>query len=438
MHGEDAVEDRLLRRVAGTWLAIGVLLLLAGAWLVLREPLSLVLPPVALALVVTYLLNPPVTAMRRRGVPRPLGAILAYLASGAMLAGLVLLVGPVLLEQGRGLLERLPEILVATEGGINRLVARAGLPATARVDLQGAGIVEAVRGAFTESGAQALDLLRGVGGVVGWVFHLALTLVLGPIIAFYALADLPRIRSGVGRLVPPGGRGELLEVSQRIGRLVGAYFRGQLLVATFVGTATAVGLLLVGLPFWALVGVVAGVFNLVPLVGPFAGGVLGVLVALTVGGGPTQALLVVLVMVAVQQVDNHVITPVVVSRSVAVHPITVVLALLVAGSIGGIPLLFVAIPVTAALKLVLLQVLVTRVPAMQHLAGEARDLPDPPARATLGALALELRRAFDRVRGQGVEGDRAGPPGGSAGDGAGADGGTGREPEDSRSPAQVD
>ena len=240
-----------------------------------------------------------------------------------------------------------------------------------------------------------LALLRGAGSVVSWVVHLALAITLGPILAFYALSDLDRLAGGAARLLPPRGRDEVVEVSSRIGRIVGAYFRGQLLVALFVGTATSLGLWLVGLPFWAVVGIATGVFNLVPLVGPTLGGVIGVLVAVTVGGGIQQALLVVVVMVAVQQVDNHLITPLVVGRSVSIHPITVIIALVVAGSLGGIPLMFVAIPAAATLKLVLLHIAVTRLPSMAHLADE---LPDgsTPRRGTVGGLAQELRAAFER------------------------------------------
>lgn len=406
------MDDGVMRRLAGVWTLIGLLLLAWAALHLLREPLALVVPPLGLAAVVVYLCNPLVAGLHRLRVPRPVGTILTYLLVAAALTLVGVLAGPVLVEQSRGLAERLPDIAAATETSVNAQLARFGLPGNLRLDLEGAGIAEAVRGVVNGDGDEVLGLLRGAGTVVGWVAHLALTLVLGPILAFYALADLPRISRGIERLVPPGRRGEVVDVFRRITRLVGAYFRGQLLVATFVGTATVIGLWLVGLPFWALVGIVTGVFNLVPLVGPTAGGAIGVLVALTVGDGLEQALLVLVVMVAVQQVDNHLITPVVVSRSVSVHPITVILALVVAGSLGGIPLMFVAIPAVAALKLVVVHVLVTRVPAMQHLAGEAGELPDLQGN-TLGALALELRRAWERRTGGGTPDPDAdaGPPG---------------------------
>ena len=433
----DGRSEALVRAALRVWTLIGALVLLTAAWWVLRAPLELVVPPLVIAAVVVYLLNPAVTGLQRAGVTRPLGTLLAYVV--AIGAGWVLLalLGPLLVDQVRGLIDELPTIGAGIQTAVNDQLARFGLPADVRLDLQPEALADDAREILSTNQEQVLGLLRGAGSVVTWVFHLAIALTVGPIIAFYALSDLPRLRDGVRRLLPPDRRPEVVEVSTRITGIVGRYFRGQLLVATFVGAATAIGLALVGLPFWAVVGVTTGIVNVIPLVGPTAGAVFGVLIALTVGDGVQQALLVVLVMVAVQQVDNHLITPVVVSRSVAVHPITVILALIVAGSLGGIPAMVVAIPAVAVCKLVLLHVVVTRVPSMAHLTDDQDDAEVGRLRpGAVTDLAKELRRSFERrlaatgvaqrgptdeelgARGQHPTADAVGTPGGTAGDGA--------------------
>ncbi len=391
----DGQQDRLARWALRTWLAIGLLVLVGMLWWLLRDPLGLVLPPVAIAAVLVYVLNPAVSALSRRGLPRALGALVAYLVAGGLVWSVFAVVGPLLVEQARGLIAELPAIGAALQSAVNEQLTRVGVPPSEQLDLETTEVATAIQDWLAANRDEVFALLRGAGSVVSWVAHLALALALGPILAFYALSDLDRLSTGAARLLPPDTRGEVVEVSSRIGGIVGAYFRGQLLVALFVGTATATGLWLVGLPFWAVVGIATGIFNLVPLVGPTVGGLIGVTVALTVGGGVQQALLVVVVMVAVQQIDNHVITPLVVGRSVSIHPITVIIALVVAGSIGGIPLMFVAIPAAATLKLVVLHVAVTRLPSMAHLADE---LPDgaAPRRGTVTGLAQELRVAFER------------------------------------------
>ena len=413
----DGQQDRLARWALRVWLAIGLLVLGGLLWWFLHEPLGLVLPPVAIAVVLVYVLNPTVTGLSRRGVPRALATLVAYVGAGVVLWGALSVVGPLLVEQAQGLVAELPAIGASLQATVNEQLTRLGVPASQQLDLEGTEVAVAIQDWIATNRDEVMAVLRGAGSVVGWVVHLALALTLGPILAFYALSDLDRLAGGAARLLPPDTRAEVVEVTSRIGGIVGAYFRGQLLVALFVGTATATGLWAIGLPFWAVVGIATGVFNLVPLVGPTLGGVIGVLVALTIGGGLQQALLVVLVMVAVQQIDNHAITPLVVGRSVSIHPITVIIALVVAGSIGGIPLMFVAIPAAATLKLVLLHLAVTRLPSMAHLGDE---LPDGsmPRRGTVTGLAQELRASFERrlaaaqastpLRGRGDE--APGPP----------------------------
>lgn len=391
----DGQHDRLVRWALRLWVAIGVVVLVGIFWWFFRAPLGLVLPPVAIAAVLVYLLNPAVSALARRGLPRALATLIAYLVAGGVLWTALAVVGPILVEQARDLVAELPAIGASLQASVNEQLARFGVPRSQQLDLDTSQVAISVQAWFASNRDEVLAVARGAGSVVGWVVHLAVAVTLGPILAFYALSDLDRLSGGAVRLLSPATRGEVIEVGGRITGIVGAYFRGQLMVALFVGVATATGLWIIGLPFWAVVGVTTGVFNLVPLVGPTAGGVIGVLVALTVGTGLQQALLVVLVMVAVQQVDNHLITPQVVGRSVSIHPITVIIALIVAGSLGGLPLMFVAIPAAATLKLVLLHVAVTRLPSMAHLADE---LPDgvEARRGTVTGLAQELRASFER------------------------------------------
>jgi predicted PurR-regulated permease PerM len=395
----DALRTWFLR----TWTLVGVALLAGGAWWLLRAPLAVVLPPLALAAVVVYLLNPFVGALERRQVPRLLGTALAYVVAAGVLIIVGALLGPVLARQTVAFGEELPRIAESVQNAVNSQLRRIGLPALLSFELDDATTAQAITDWLAQNRDQVLSLLRGAGSVVNRLVHVFLTLVLAPILAFYALADLPRIRDGIERLVPPGRRTELVDVAQRISGIVGAYFRGQLLVAAFVGVATSIGLAIIGLPFWSLVGLLAGLFNLVPLIGPFVGGVLGVTVALTAGTGTQQAVLVIVVMVAVQQVDNHVITPNIIARTVKVHPITVILALLFAASTFGLLGMFVAIPAIAAIKLVGMYVLVTRFPSLGHLAGDGPGLfgEDPssdPPEGTLVALGRELRSTWERRR----------------------------------------
>lgn len=383
-----------------TWTVVGLLVLVWAAGHVFAEPIRLLFPPLALAGILVYLLNPVVSAFERRGMHRVIGATLAYLVLGGVLAGLSIVVMPLLVAQTSELIDRIPDIAVGLQDTVNTQLSRLGIAQRVSFDPQATETQTAVQQFFEDNREQMLELIRGAGTLVAGLVAGLIAIILAPVLAFYALADLPRMSQGVRGLVPPASRSEVVDVTQRILRTVGAYVRGQMLVASFVAVATAVGLALVGLPFWALVGVAAGVFNLIPFVGPFVGGLLGVVVALTVGNGIGQAVAVVAVMVVVQQIDNHVITPGVLSRTVHVHPITIILALATAASLFGILGMLVAIPVLAAGKLLLMYVLVTRVPSMAHLAGEGPEIIDgvpvgEPRDSSLVSMGRELRTAWE-------------------------------------------
>lgn len=395
--------DAWLKALVVVWTLVGGGLLTWGLLRVFGEPLRFLLAPVLLGSIIVYLLAPVVDALNRHAhLPRPLAVLGTY----ALAVGVLVLVGwlavPILSRQLGELLEGLPDIVVGVRDGLVRALSVIGFESVVPTPANGQDLGEWVGSLVQGNGESVVGLLGMVRAFVGSFVSGVLSLVLAPVLAFYVLSDLPRVTSGLQRLVPPSARGEVIDVGRRILTTVGAYFRGQLLVATFVGLATALGLGILGLPFWAIIGGMAGVFNLIPFIGPTVGGIAGVTVALTVGDGLGQAVAVVVVMVLVQQVDNHVITPEVLSRSVHVHPVSIIVSLIVAGLVFGPIGMLVAIPTLAALKLVVLYVLATRVPAMAHLSDPDQFLdgvPLPPARpGSLAGLSQQLRAAWDRRR----------------------------------------
>lgn len=386
---------RQLRRLTTVWTVVGLLVL---AWLVvtwLSRPFRFLVTPLLLASVIVYLLAGVVEWFSRR-VPRVIATALTYLLVLALIALAAWQLLPLLNSQIQGLAERLPDIVESSLANLRTGLAPIGLDGLVPDEPAG------VSGLVTPAEDQVVGVLGILRSLLGSVVSGVVSVVLAPVLAFYVLSDLPRLSAGLQRLLPPEIREEVADVGSRIVTTVGGYFRGQLLVAAFVGVATALGLAVVGLPFWAIVGGLAGAFNLIPLVGPFVGATLGVVVALTAGNGVGQAVVVVIVMVLVQQVDNHVITPQVLKRTVHVHPLTIILSLAVAASLMGVIGMLVAIPTVAALKLVLLYVLATRVPGMRHLSDPEQTLDGsplpPPEEGSLSALSQQLRRSWERRR----------------------------------------
>jgi predicted PurR-regulated permease PerM len=340
--------ERFVRLGVVAWAGIGIIVL---GYLLLRLLVYVnpVVPPLLLAVVVVYLLNPLVTALERRGVPRLAGAAVAYVLLICLVALAISLLVPVVSRQVTQVVDHFPGYVADAQATVRRVAARFGQEPNFRLD------ADQVRQwlSASENRETVTRYLTGLRSVTTSLLSAMLIFVIGPIIAFYLLVDLPRLRRGATALVPPGRRQEISVLMERIGQAVGGFFRGQLLVALFVGVASSIGLWAVGLPFWLLVGIVAGVFNLVPLVGPFIAGGLAVIIAL-IGGEPLTALWSALVLLAVQQVDNHLISPNVMSRTVQLHPVVVMLALLVGASFAGLFGMLVIVPLVAVAKIVFL------------------------------------------------------------------------------------
>ena len=342
------MSERIRRAGQVAWAMVGLAALLALAGLV-GWWLRVVWPPLILAGAIVFLLNPGVTALHDRRVPRVAGTALSYLAFFAGVGLVVLIVAPLAADQAEDLSDELPMVRAAVERWIND---RAEQSRDWIVTFPSVGELEDEVGGNGPAGSglsERFDVVRDLGGRV---FHVVLILVLAPIIAFYLLVDLPRLREVAEGLVPGGAREEILLVATRLNRAIGGFFRGQLMVALIVGVMVSVGLALIDLPFWLIVGMVAGLSNIVPLIGPWVGAVPGILIALTTRDIGT-AIWVVGIMAGAQQVDNHFISPLVMQRAVKLHPAAVMLALLAGGTLGGFFGLLIAVPTAAVLKILL-------------------------------------------------------------------------------------
>jgi len=372
------------------WSAIGVLLLLGIFFRFVVYPVRIIFPPLVLALIFVYALNPVVTWMKERGVPRILGALVTYVVLlGTLGIGLRFLI-PVVADQVDSLSRTLPSLLARAQGAIVDLVERFGGEASnVAIDSQ-----------------QVTDVAGRLFQVTLGILNGALILILGLILGFYLLVDAPKIRRSGITMVPARRRPEVLAVFQRIGRAIGGFFRGQLLVALFVGVASTLALFIVGLPFWAVVGMITGLFNLIPLIGPFIGGAIAAFIAFTTPLPTGEGLLhlepgwplaigAALGLFIVQQIDNHIVSPNVVARTVNLHPVTVMLALLVGGTLMGLWGMLLAVPATATAKILTLHLWDTQATWPPEAPQDAPPPGPPPERVADPPAA---RRWLDRWR----------------------------------------
>lgn len=361
--------EGLVRAGAAAWAVVGIIVLVAFALWLLSQ-IGEIFPPLVLALAIIFLLNPIISRLQRIGVPRGIGTGVVYLIAIMLLVLIVAAISPVLGRQFEDLGSRLPELQQSLIRFGENVAGRFGV-------------------SLEESLSTGLDRLReqlfsGVGQITriaGGALHLVLTFVLAPFIALYLLIDLPRLQKSFVDHLPPQYRDDWLELLRKCGQAVGSFFRGQLLVAAIVGAMAAISLLIIKVPFWLPLGILVGFFNLIPLIGPVIGGALAVMVA-AVDGGLGRAFAATIAMVAIQQIDNHFITPNVIGRTLRLHPVTIILALVAGGAIGGLFGMLLAVPATGVGKILILHYYTVHVlgrnPDEDQLTAEAGEMTEPP------------------------------------------------------------
>lgn len=335
------------RKRAILWIALG--LVVGGMLWAARG----VLLPYILGLVLAYVLLPLVNWLDRHmpdrlrtwRVARPLSILLTYLVLLALLVGIFAFVVPIVVEQVNVLIDNWPTLASRVEDWGER-----GLGwYTETIPSDWQGTIE------TNLKNLADDLLAAVqNGVVATVRTVSSTisfvigLVVIPFWLFYILHDENQVKTGVLRGLPQQLRADVLCMAHLIDDVLSAYLRGQLLLVLFVGGMAMLALFIIGVPFALVLGIIAGIFEILPYVGPILGAIPAVVVALL--DDPASAIWVAIAFFAIQQVENLVLVPRISGKSVQLHPAMVMVVLVVGNELAGFLGMLIAVPVTAVIR----------------------------------------------------------------------------------------
>ncbi len=308
------------------------------------------------AYVLAYVLNPAVDLMQARGARRGFGVALVAVALAATVWFALSLS-----------IVAISDFLTPTDDGIalseTVTVWIEDLPANLERLLPGA-VYTAIAGPLATLGdllgraAEALAphlqeisevLYAIVSGTVLVVVQVVLTLVL----TVYVLFDFHRFNASLLAVWPVPYQETIKALADTLDQAMGQYIRGQLLIAACVGLMVFTGLALLGLPLAGLIALLAAVFNVVP----FLGTIVPVIPALAVAiaGGWLQVLLVLVIFVVANQTDNHLLTPLIMSRSTTLHPVTVILAVIGGFAVGGLVTAIFAVPLVAFAKVLFVE-----------------------------------------------------------------------------------
>jgi predicted PurR-regulated permease PerM len=331
----------------------GTFILLALLWEA-RDALLLVYVSALIAMGLSPLVH--LIERRRVGVQRRVPRWLAILSIYAVLVAVLVFVGllvvPPLVSQGSALWARLPEWFNQFQ---TFLISHKLM--THRVTLE-----EAVQNAPTGAGGNAVGtVLVAISSIVGGVFGLITILIL----TFYLLIEAASMFEYIVRFVPHGRRADVTVAARQSVEKVSAWLRAQFILAGVMGTFSAIGLGLMGVPYFYVIALIAAIGETIPIVGPVIGGATAVVVALTVS--PKLALMVGIYFLVLHQLEANILVPKIMERSVGVSPVAVLVALLVGGSIMGLTGAILAIPTAALLSVIIEEVATDRDSRLQRI-----------------------------------------------------------------------
>ncbi len=336
---------RLLRRERYVRLA-AVLMIIASALVIILAVENL-LASFVLAFVINYLLDPIVDAFERRGLPRTWAIVIPFLALAIVIGISISLLVPLISDQIRNLDSEFPTM----RNQLAALITKTEHKLQSYLNIQEFSFSKEINNWLIQSFQYSTHL-----GV--WLQNSLTTMILAPFFAFFMLLDGRKISRSLLALVPNNVFEMFLNIQYQLNDQIGGFIRARLFEGLIVGAVVWLGLQIMGFPYAGLIGLAAGVTNLIPYVGPIIGALPAMIICL-VADDPiiTDSTTIDLVLVSgvyliAQLIDIIFIIPLVVAKIVNLHPVTVLLAIIIGAQVLGILGMIISIPVASAVKLV--------------------------------------------------------------------------------------
>ncbi|TMU85639.1 AI-2E family transporter [Bacillus sp. BHET2] len=317
-----------------------VLYLLKPVWHPVLVVLLFSLLPFIIGGFIAYLLHPVVEKIHEAGIHRGIAIMLIYLLFFGGLGYAVYKGTPAIIHQLKDLSENAPLFTKQYQGWLK--------------------VVQSETSTWPD-GIQS-QLGERIDGLEAWVTGLValvlaalmkfmnslLLVAIIPFVSFYLLKDITKVKTFVWHLTPKQWRQSAISFSKDVDESLGGYIRGQLLVCLLIGGVSAVTLWLIGMKYPLILGLLIGVTNVIPYFGPIIGAIPAVIVASTIS--VNMVMYVVIMVVALQFLEGNILSPLIVGKSLHMHPLFIMGALILGGEVGGVIGMIVAVPVLAVVK----------------------------------------------------------------------------------------
>ncbi len=323
MHQKQLVE-------ISTWSILKVIfIILFFAFLFVISDILIVL---FLSLIIASAIYPWVNYLESKKIPRILGVLSVYVIAILFIIFLLYLVIPTMVDEIRQLASVLPSYYEVFSSKFSKTVLEISPDYTKTAQDFLLNFGEKIK-------EMASSVLKTVAGVFGGFATFGIVLV----ISFYMASQEKGVGSFLRLITPKHQEIYVLNLWKRVEKKLGLWLQGQLLLGVIIGLVVFFGLYVLGVPYALLLGVVAGIFEIVPVVGPIFSAVIGVAVALMID--PVLALLTLIFYIIVQQVENNILVPFLMKKMTGLNPIVIIVSLLIGWELGGVLGMIIAVPV---------------------------------------------------------------------------------------------
>lgn len=305
------------------------------------------------SILISTVLSPFVNAMERRNIPRALGALIVLLAFLFLFLGTLRFLIPVIREQAVAIHDLVQsqqpaEIIKNVQQWILDK-----LPFIQANEIQNLDIGAKINAVVTEFVSGSVSLLFNIAGMISSFF-----IVL--VITYLLMKDSRRLKKGVITLIPNRYFEPGLSLFYKIQLQLSNYIRGQLTDALVIGILSVIGLWILNIKYFIFIGLLAGLANLIPYIGPVVGAVPAMIISIINNPGhPIMLVYIALLFAIVQLIDNSIVSPMVMSKSVNIHPISVIVIIIVGGNLMGVFGMLIAVPVAGIIRVTIKQIIWT-------------------------------------------------------------------------------
>lgn len=309
---------------------------------------SILIVPLTVSGFLYYLLRPIVSFLEEKKLNRMLSILLIYLLLAGVVTIFVLVIWPPLQHQVTEFVNNVPKLIKELQqqmDGVQRskffsMFDNNNTELTSKITEYINSVFDFVSGYMS----RVFSFLNGFFIVVGTV----------PIMLYYMLKQDDKITPALSKMTPKKFRGDAEQVIHEINHALKGFIAGRMITSLLLAIMTFLGFWLIGLPYSLLLAVVGAFFNFIPYFGPLLGAIPCVIVAFTVS--PSMVLWVVIIVVVAQQIEGNLISPYIYGKTISIHPLTTIVLLLVAGDLGGILGMILAIPFYMMIKIIVVRV----------------------------------------------------------------------------------